>query len=173
VARFAQGQGRLVEQLTGAVTAGDRDGALRHAHSLKGAAASIGASRLAAAAAALEAVLRAAGAEAWAGPAEQVRLDFAQFQATLAPEVPAPLAELDWTALAEELDALEQALGRDDTSARKRAAHLERLLQGSALLAALAPVKRHVDSYEFQEALAHLGAFATAVAASRPPAKEV
>jgi CheY-like chemotaxis protein len=174
VARFAQGQGQLVEQLTGAVAAGDRDSALRHAHSLKGAASSIGASRLAAAAAALEAVLRAAGAEAWPGPADQVRLCFAQFQAAMAPAAPAAApAELDWTALEGELDALEQALGRDDTSARRRAAHLEQLLQGSALLAALAPVKRHVDSYEFPEALAQLGAFAAAVAASRPPRKEV
>lgn len=52
--RFADGQGKILEDLRAAVTAGDETAAARHAHAIAGAAGSLGADTLRAAAKALE-----------------------------------------------------------------------------------------------------------------------
>jgi HPt (histidine-containing phosphotransfer) domain-containing protein len=170
--RFAASQSGLLEQLLAAMAAADGTTAQRHAHSLKGAAGSLGAARLAQAAAALEARLKTSAPGACAELMETVRQCFEEVLERIRAGAAAPPAVArDWPEVARQTEALGQALARDDTDARKRIARLEALLAGTALAPALAPLKRHVDAYAFPQALDCFQAFRTAVAAS-PAAEE-
>ena len=68
--------------------------------------------------------------------------------------------------LAPMLDALTEALKADDATARQRYLELEALVRGCPLEAALAPVRRPIEAYDFARALTLVSAFR----AGLPPA---
>ena len=65
----------------------------------------------------------------------------------------------DRVALASLLAALQEALEADDATARQRFQDLEALVRGCPLEAALAPVRRPLEAYDYVRALALLGEF--------------
>ena len=86
--------------------------------------------------------------------------------ATVAPGLPAP-AEApgagplpDRQVLATHIAALTEALEADDALARQRLLDLEALVRGCPLEAALAPLRRPIEAYDYARALVLLGAFA-------------
>jgi PAS domain S-box-containing protein len=164
--RFSTGQEGVLDHLFTDLEAGDVASAQRNAHSLKGAAGNLGATRLAEAAKALESALKASAAEEWTALALQLRERFEEVLGSIASlaggagqETPPPAGPVVWGVVLELVEALRQSLERDSPAAQKELARLEVLLRDTPLAEALAPLKRHAHGYDFPQALKALPLF--------------
>ena len=160
--RFGTGQSAALIELRAALELGDLATARRHAHTMKGAALTMGADALAAALRELEALLERGAGGGWGPLLAQAEQRLEAITAGLAqlpvPE-PAPAGPTDWPAVQEALEALRSALAEDDARAGRELARLEALVQGSPLQAALLPLKGQVETYDFRRALELFPAF--------------
>jgi len=162
--RFGEEQGRFLAGLEDALEHGDMETALRHAHSLKGTAANLGAFPLSGAARDLENCLREAGAGPWREAMARIGERSRELLESLVPQdpghpgpgdAPAP----DAAAILRELAALRDSLQQDDARAGHDLAGLEGLVRGGPLGAALAPLKTAVEAYDYRHALELLPRF--------------
>jgi signal transduction histidine kinase/CheY-like chemotaxis protein len=159
--RFADGQGRTLDELRAAVAAGDGEAATRHAHSIAGAAGNLGAEALRAAAKALEIAARE-GRTDLAGPLADVEaraavairsIDTLRSAERSSASEPGPA--FDSARARGALERLDAALGRADLSGATGA--LAELVAAGLPVAAeadLARLRNHVDGYEYDEARA-------------------
>ncbi|NEX18466.1 MAG: hypothetical protein C1943_18160 [Halochromatium sp.] len=145
--------------------AGDREGATRIAHTLKGLAGNLGATALQQQAAALEAATGAAAPAAdLAVQLQAVEQQLAPLLRALAAAEPAPSSvpadsgvPTDPAVLAPLLDQLEGLLADDDADAVMVLEELRPLLAGTPQEHAARQVAKAVERYEFDEALEMLG----------------
>ncbi len=161
--RFRDGQGRFAELFRSACSDPDPRAAERTAHTLKGTAASIGAKRLAAAAAELERACAQRGGPQAIEPALAAVL--AELEpvigglAQLCSEKPQPSAApaaIDRTRVEALLTQLDKLLSQGDTRATEAADSLSAATAGTALAAAARRVASSVSNYDFEEASGHL-----------------
>jgi PAS domain S-box-containing protein len=154
--RFGAGQGAELAAISEALARGDRETALRHAHSLKGAALNLGAGALAVAARDLEDCLQDGGT-GWPARVRLIRERLRELEESLAllpaPEQREPGGALDLPAVLRLLEALRQALREDDARAGRDLVELAALLEGGPLQAALAPMKARIENYDYARAL--------------------
>jgi len=167
---FGEEQGEQLEILAAALARDDRALALRHAHALKGAALNLGAGAVGAAARDLEDCLGRGAA--WPEPLARLRAALRELTEGLVllqvpGESPAPAAP-ERSVLLEVLAALERDLRQDDARARRDLAELAALVRGSALQAALGPLKARIEAYDYGRALQVLPAFLARVEALAP-----
>jgi len=170
--RFGAGQAEELAGIRAALARGDLETALRHSHSMKGAALNMGADAISAAARDLETFLRAGGGADWPGRVAQVE----ELQRELLESLPAPAEEgpsgdrpaPDWPAVSAALAALQAALREDDARAGRDLAEVAALLRGCPLLQDLAPLKARVEAYDYGRALELLPAFLARVEAFSP-----
>jgi CheY-like chemotaxis protein len=163
--RFSSGQSAELVALQAALERGDSESALRHAHSLKGAALNLGADALAGAARELEDCLQRGGA--WPGQVARIQerlLELVESLALLpaAADSRSPAggtAAPDQCAILGVLEALRRSLAEDDAKAGLDLGALEALVQGSPLGAALAPMKARIENYDYGRALELFPAF--------------
>ena len=167
--RFRGEQAGFGTAFGAARAAGDAVTARRIAHTLRGAAGTIGARHVQAAAAALEQACRdgapAAGVERLLA---QVEAELAPLLAGLAPldlepAAAAPQAQLDQAALQAALASLRGMLGDNDAAALQLAARLARDTQGTPAEAPLRAIAAAVEEYDFDLALQALHGMAPAV----------
>jgi two-component system, sensor histidine kinase and response regulator len=166
--RFAEGQAAELAALRAALAQGDRAGAMRLAHSLKGAALNLGANAIGAASRELEEVL--GGGAAWREPLARLeeRLGDLVESLALTPAPPeATAAAPDWPAILAALAVLRQALREDDAKAGHDLVALAVLLKGGPLQAALAPMKARIENYDYGRALELFPAFEARVHQTR------
>jgi signal transduction histidine kinase/DNA-binding response OmpR family regulator/HPt (histidine-containing phosphotransfer) domain-containing protein/HAMP domain-containing protein len=158
--RFADGQGRTLDELRAAVAAGDSGAAARHAHAIAGAAGNLGADALRAAAKALEHAARdgRGGLQELARQVdEHAAIVFRSIdslrETSVTSSAPAAAA-LDPATLRDTLKRLADALGKLDLSASKAAlAGLAAAAVPPTAAAGLARVRELVDGYEYDEAV--------------------
>jgi len=157
--RFAEGQGRTLDDLRAAVGAGDAASSARHAHALAGAAGNLGADALREAAKALETAARD-GRSGWAdlfGTVEEraaiVFRSLGTLRSAQAVEVaPSQVFPVDPAQLREALVRLQAALAASDPTATEQAlAGLGGGVPG-ALAADVGRMRRLADDYQFDEA---------------------
>jgi two-component system sensor histidine kinase/response regulator len=166
--KFVDGQADLVERLEQALADGDRPGAERMAHSLKGSAAQIGANAVAEPAARLEAAVRS-GSDRFSLQALLAELapPLDALLAAIAGQVGAPAAllsdppQVETAQLREVLARLARELDRDEYGSQQTLAQHGPLLraalgEGAKELAAL------VGDFDFGGALERLRALAAA-----------
>ncbi len=154
--QFAASHGDDAAQLTTLIESGERETATRLAHTLKGTGATLGAERLAAAAAVLEAALRGNAPPAeLAGPLAALRSAADDIRAAISslPQTPPPAHAADPEAAAAALAQLESLLAADDTLV------VDVFEQARALLlASLGPdilhLGRQIEDFDFPAALA-------------------
>jgi CheY-like chemotaxis protein/nitrogen-specific signal transduction histidine kinase len=166
--RFAADQAAELAALRAALAQGDGPGAMRVAHSLKGAALNLGANAIGAAARELEEVL--GGGAAWQEPLARLEERLGELLEGLAltPAAPeAPAAAADWPAILAALAVLRQALREDDAKAGHDLTTLAALLKGGPLQGALAPMKARIESYDYGRALELFPAFEARVDQAR------
>jgi two-component system sensor histidine kinase/response regulator len=155
--RFADGQRPVFEALRAAVASGDGAAAARHAHAIAGASGNLGADTLRRAAKALERAGREGGKEL-ASLLEDIEASAAVVFRSIDTLRQPPAGAADGPARGAvpaaargPLDRLAAALGDFDVSAAGSAlAELERVVMPDA--AELAPLRKHIDSYEYEEA---------------------
>jgi PAS domain S-box-containing protein len=160
---FAQSHGDDLSILRERLMAGDELGAVRVVHSLKGAAATLGADRLATRAAGLETALRRrAGTDAIESASEDIRGELGRLVAAIL----ALPGEHEWSADAEPtqgvvpgqiLSELEDLLAEDNVQSVQFARDSAALLR-TALGAAFDDVARDIERFNFEAALAALRA---------------
>ncbi|MDQ5914192.1 MAG: two-component system, sensor histidine kinase and response regulator, partial [Pseudomonadota bacterium] len=139
---------------------GDLEAARRSAHSLKGAAGTIGAMALHAAAAELENLLRSEGGSNDLVVAEAISrahylnrsLCLALGEADGAAVELASLQQIDWSAVREAMEALEHLIAEDDVRADSVLKDSQALLQ-TALGKRFDAIARHLSHYDFESAL--------------------
>ncbi|WP_349569142.1 response regulator [Azotobacter salinestris] len=164
LARFAASQGDTAARLGAALATGDREEALRIAHTLKGLAGNIGATALAARAAALEQCFR----QEQEPPAEALD-DLGQALGSLCEAIaaalpageaaPAPDAEpVDLSGLSEALQTLEALLRDDDAGAAAQLRALSARLTALGLGVQAGELQALIARYDFEAALAGLAA---------------
>jgi signal transduction histidine kinase/CheY-like chemotaxis protein/HPt (histidine-containing phosphotransfer) domain-containing protein len=160
--RFADGQGRTLDELRAAVARRDPAAAARHAHAIAGAAGNLGATQLRAAAKALELTARDGGSDLGqllGEVDEHAAVVFRSIDtlraadaAPAAGPAPAPAATLlDPSRINEALKRLSAALGNFDLSISNDAL-AELAAAGPPLAADIAKVRELVDQYEFDSA---------------------
>jgi len=176
--RFGAGQGPLLAELEAALEREDPGTALRHVHSLKGAALNLGAHALSGAARDLEVLLQKGG-----GPGVRERVarmrersrEMVESLALLPQAAPVPAsvggAAMDWPAVLGALEAIRRGLREDDASAGRDLAQLEALLPAGPLRTALAPLKSWIENYDYGRALALWPAFEAQVERLRTAAE--
>jgi signal transduction histidine kinase/CheY-like chemotaxis protein/HPt (histidine-containing phosphotransfer) domain-containing protein len=161
--RFADGQGRTLEELRAAIAKRDLAAAARHAHSIAGAAGNLGAGELRAAAKALELAAGHDGGDVGqllAAVDERAAVVFRSIDtlrtANAAPAaVAAPAAtRLDASRINDVLRRLSAALGDFDLSASHDALAQLGVAASPPLAAEIAKVRELVDQYEFDSAAA-------------------
>lgn len=161
--RFCETQADCRVQIEAALAAGDRESAVRVAHSLKGLAGNIGARALAFDAAELEARLRHERDEDAALTLQTLAVELQVLiqhisqalreQAVTRP-VSAPVArEVDRDVLRAGLTRLEQLLREDDGDAAHCLGELLELLVGVGQQVTAAELERLISRYEFEDAL--------------------
>jgi PAS domain S-box-containing protein len=152
--RFSAGQEAGLAGIRAAMDQGDRETALRQAHSLKGAALNLGAGALGGAARDLEECLQGGGA-GWPARLQLIQELMRELEEGLAllPEQELEPGAPDWSATRRLLEALQQALREDDARAGRDLAELAALLKGGPLQAALAPLKARIENYDYRRAL--------------------
>jgi signal transduction histidine kinase/DNA-binding response OmpR family regulator len=157
--RFADGQGKTLEDLRAAVVGRDRPAAARHAHAIAGAAGNLGADELRAAAKALE--LMARDGEGDIGQLFEAVDDYARvvFRSidTLrtggaAPAAVAVAAPFDPSSINEALKRLSAALSGFDLSIANEALTELTAAGPSPIAAEIAKVRELVENYEFDSA---------------------
>ncbi|MDR3672782.1 MAG: ATP-binding protein [Holophaga sp.] len=155
--RFGAGHEAGLAGLRAALARGDRETALRHVHSLKGAALNLGAGALGGAARDLEECLQGGGSGELELERIHERMRELEESLALLPEPQEQGQERegapDRAALLRLLEALRQALREDDARAGSDLAELAALLKGGPLQAALAPMKARIESYDYRRAL--------------------
>ncbi|MDO8931430.1 MAG: response regulator, partial [Rhodocyclaceae bacterium] len=158
---FQEGQAEAVADIRAALAAGERETAVRVAHTLKGLSGNIGASGLSKAAGQLEAALDAGGDELphdlLAAVDEQLAallgaIDRAMPR-SVADEATAGDGSLDVPALAPLLRELALLLADDDAAATARIGPLTALLQGSHLADDFSRLGRMTENFAFEQAL--------------------
>ncbi len=156
--RFRLDGGRFLDRIREALDANDTGTAQRHAHTLKGTAATLGAGELSAAAAALEQGLREGGGEERIRELlQRVRQSLQRVIDGLAGLAPASRAESadtepDRQRLAGLLRELQRLLLDDDTAARELLPPLQHALGRAADATAWHRVRTLIGDYELQEA---------------------
>jgi PAS domain S-box-containing protein len=162
--QFAGEQAGAVDKVRAELAAGDRAGAERSAHSLKGMAGTLGAGELQERAARLEQALKqglpAAEVESAAGQAEE---ELARLVAALRTALPreaeaeaaAPPSDLDWARVREVVGRLEELLSVDDAEAIDLFEQEAALLR-PALGKGAEPVAQALQNWNLVEALAAL-----------------
>ncbi|GAB6042453.1 hybrid sensor histidine kinase/response regulator [Endothiovibrio diazotrophicus] len=149
---------------------GERDHAVRFAHTLKGVSATLGALPLSRAAAEVERLLREGGAVATAQCAELAAMLGRLVEGldrALPPEAPADNGgeqAVDREQVGEALVRLDPLLAAGDLEALEVAEHLHGLLRATPFEAAAAAVKRHTGDFEFDPAREAFDALADALA---------
>lgn len=161
--RFCETQADCQAQIEAALAAGDRESAVRVAHSLKGLAGNIGARALAFDAAELEARLRHERDEDAALTLQSLAVELqvliqhisqALREQVVASSVRAPAArEVDRQLLHAGLVRLEQLLRDDDGDAAHSLGELLEQLVGVGQQVAAAELERLISRYEFEDAL--------------------
>ena len=156
--KFREGQQRFAEQFRDAISNHDRDGAMRAAHTLKGNAASIGALRVASAAAELErACLQGAPAAALDPLLGAVLSELSPVMDGLA-----HIAEQRQAGAAHSVDPvrvrtvaarLGALLADSDSEATEVAEELEDLVRGTALMSGASRVAAATAAFDFDNAL--------------------
>lgn len=177
--KFATNQGGAVAAVRQALAEADREAATRHAHTLRGVAASIGADTLADRARELESALAQAGrsvdAELQAVEPELDRvlravaqLEQRQHQRRGNERRAGERRDepIDPSTLASHLVVLREALEDNDATACERIEPLRPLLLGADLIT-LERIERAVAEYDFDEALAAFNSLSCAAAGSR------
>jgi two-component system sensor histidine kinase/response regulator len=157
--RFADGQGRTVDDLRAAVGAGDAASSARHAHALAGAAGNLGADALREAAKALETAARdgrGGWADLFATVEERAAIVFRSIgtlrSMQAAEATPSQAVIVDPGRLRDALGCLQAALGASDPAAT------EQVLAGlgagipSALVEDVKRIRALADEYQFDEA---------------------
>jgi two-component system, sensor histidine kinase and response regulator len=165
--KFFTGYAQTAEEIRQTLQSGDLATAERLAHTLKGVAGNLGAERLAAAATALDAVLKTTDPNSTSIPAEwepvasalaEVHAGLAAWmeQSSASPELSPPVAPTanatsssDLLPLLAELKQLAEAA---DFGAKDACARLEERLRGTLLAARLAPITAALDRYDFPAA---------------------
>jgi two-component system sensor histidine kinase/response regulator len=162
--RFADGQGQTLDDLRNSVKSGDAAAAARHAHAIAGAAGSLGADALRAAAKALEHAGREGRKDLQAlldevnGHAAQVFRSIGTLRETPAGAPAAAAAPYDPARLRGSLDKLAAALDNSDLTASGVAlAELASLGAPDEIAGELEQVRRLVDGYNYDEAAAIVG----------------
>jgi CheY-like chemotaxis protein len=157
--RFADGQGRTVDDLRAAVGAGDAASSARHAHALAGAAGNLGADALREAAKALETAARegrAGWVDLFAAVEERAAIVFRSIGALRSAQAveaaPSPAVVADTARLRDALGRLQAALAASDPAATEEA--LAGLGAGipEALAEDVGRVRALADDYQFDEA---------------------
>jgi two-component system sensor histidine kinase/response regulator len=154
--QFAASHGDDAAQLSALIESGERETATRLAHTLKGAGATLGAQRLAAAAATLEAALRGNAPPAeLAGPLTALRSAADDLRAAIfgLPQTPPPEQAADPAAAAATLAQLESLLAADDTQAVDVFEQAQPLLLAT-LGADILHLGRQIEAFDFPAALA-------------------
>ena len=166
---FCDGQRQSAAGIRAAWQAGERDGAVRRAHTLKGLAGNIGAGELAAAAARLEQALRAEAAElpaaALAAVATLVDDLIPRIDAALAAQTPAPASPppADPAALTAGLRELARLLAADEAAATAAVEPLAPFFQEGPNAQTFRRLAKLVAGYDFDAALGPLNELATRI----------
>ena len=157
--RFADGQGKTLDDLRDSVKSGDAAAAARHAHAIAGAAGSLGADTLRAAAKALEHAGREGRKDLQAlleevnGHAAQVFRSIETLRETPSGAPAAAGTPYDPARLRSSLEKLAAALGNFDLTASGEAlAELAAIGTPPEIAGELERVRRLVDGYEYDEA---------------------
>ncbi|RIK64228.1 MAG: hypothetical protein DCC65_14515 [Planctomycetota bacterium] len=157
--RFADGQGKTLEELRAAVAAGDASGAARHAHAIAGAAGNLGADTLRAAAKALEQAGREGRTELGAllsevdAEAAKVFRSVDSLRGGAAPRPAAAGGPVDPAKLRAAMERLSAALGSFDLSAAGESlGELATMGAPEAVARDLSRVRELVEGYEYDEA---------------------
>ena len=175
LARFRDSAGGFGSRFGDAFAAGDRATMEREAHTLKGAARSIGAGALGDAAEKLEAASRDASDDAVAGAVAAVHPQLHRVLAAIdellqagSPEAREPASQQaaggrNATALAETLDALRPLLEEGDVASQGYAERLRTLCRGTAQAPTADRLAAAIESYDSDAALVALEALAAGV----------
>jgi CheY-like chemotaxis protein len=155
--QFRDTQTDAPRQIEAALARGEREGAERAAHTLKGVAGTLGAEGVQEAARVLEAAI-GSGRQAVHGELDALRAELAPVLAGLSrldpAEGPAPgTGSLDGERVGALLRRLRALLEQDDADAAEPLQALQGLLAGSALERNLRPVAEAVEDYDFEAAL--------------------
>ncbi|MGQ0618985.1 MAG: ATP-binding protein [Panacagrimonas sp.] len=155
LARFAATEADAAQRMREAAAQADFVSARRHAHSLKGVAATLGAGAIADLSSTLEAAFRESRDDA----ASRERLDVAltdlmtRLKPVLAQSpVPAPSKPADEGMLRSLFDTLARQLDEDDTAASETLEALDGLLAGGSAGVELDGLRRAVGQYDFEAA---------------------
>ena len=158
--RFGETQADAITRIRQALQAGERETAMRSAHTLKGLAGTIGAPTLALAAAELEAQLRdrheEEAAQLLPGLARELAAlleRIARALAECAPAAQEPATTIDPAALGAGLERLAALLRDDDGEAGRCLAELMPTLLGLGLQEPAARLQQLVGRYEYEQAL--------------------
>jgi PAS domain S-box-containing protein len=157
--KFRQEQGDFARKFDEALEGGDVEAATRAAHTLRGAAGTIGARQVQKAAGVLEQACRGKNAAGQlrdllkpVAAALAVVLD-GLTSAALDDGISVAAPALDSAALRQELDKLKTLLTESDAAALGMAERLSRQADGTPLAAPLLAIYKAVDEFDFEEAL--------------------
>ena len=164
---FRQRQGDAAARIEAACAGADFAAARELAHTVKGAAATLGMQRVAAAAGALEQAAHERRSDA--GALSELAAAMAQIMAATLPqpaELPAAKAAAGHPA--EALQRLAKALAGNSLSARQDYEQLRAIVE-STLQAELTPIGQRIDALDFTEAATRLAQLAPRLTAELPP----
>ena len=154
--RFAEDRGEDVGRMLTALGEGDREGARRIAHALKGSAGNLGATGLQRLAAEMDAALKQGrDTEAVKPMAAMIDVEFKRLAAAIlsaVPEEAAYVGEIDWAATRRLLAELEPLLAEGDSQASRVFSDHAALLV-AALGAGGPTFRKQVENFRYREAL--------------------
>jgi two-component system sensor histidine kinase/response regulator len=171
ISRFAQTQSDATQRIEAALVRQDTDTAMREAHTLKGLAGNIGATRLLGAANDLESALKHGNTADIAGLIAAVSTELLPLLTQIAQsmdsrevsEAPPDTTPVDRELLAQEIQQLAALLGDDDSRAGKLAEAIAPKLRNVGQVAAATQMQKYIGKYEFEEALETLMTAAAAL----------
>jgi signal transduction histidine kinase/DNA-binding response OmpR family regulator/HPt (histidine-containing phosphotransfer) domain-containing protein len=174
ILRFTETQAEAMSRITAAMDAGDIPTAIREVHTTKGLAGNIGAVQLQALSAELETVLNSHQMDALPaalGAWQQVLVSvIAQITEVIGKEIPAKTAAgtthpqiIEHEALSKDLQQLATLLANNDTRAGKLLESISDTLRSIGQDQAGNQLNEQIANYEFEEALATLGAITKAI----------
>lgn len=158
LSKFLENQSEAITEIRAAIKQGDREEAVRVAHTLKGVAGTIGAHDLQRQAAQLEDGLESASAKALEPMIGEVSESLEAVTGAIAAALSSQTAEtpepvLDGSVLAEKLGGLAEQLAAYDGDAGDRLDVLISASQDKATRTVLSNIKKEVDNYNYDEAL--------------------
>ncbi|MEP5765133.1 MAG: response regulator [Halieaceae bacterium] len=159
--RFRDGQVNVVEETRVALSEGNLELAARLAHTLKGVAASIGASEVASAAKDLEAGIAKSGADVAVVLLESTQAHLDQVVSALSvleveKRSQTTAGPVDWELVQANLSQLRNLLENSDTGAGKKLEVLTKVLPDEAFASTLGAIGRAFSDYDFDQGLEHL-----------------